>query len=80
MSAEEAYRNYVVASAEFCEAMKSEQRQMALAYYRSESRPIDEAGREKLKAISEQMSMCIKKRVPPSIEDLNKWSATLVKV
>lgn len=61
-------------------ALDGEENVLAREYYRGQQRPIDEASREDAKKIAEQMQACIKKRVPPSADDLNKWASILLKM
>ena len=80
MDANEAYTNYCKASSDLKVAMDADMRQKALEYYRSEQRPLDEACRNKLRSIAEQMNEHLAKRVPVDTATLNKWSETLWKI
>lgn len=61
-------------------ALDGEENVLAREYFRGQQRPIDEASREDAKKIAEQMQMCIKKRVPATEADLNKWASILLKM
>ena len=61
-------------------ALDGEENVLAREYYRGQQRPIDEASREDAKKIAEQMQGCIRKRIPPSVDDLNKWASILMKL
>lgn len=74
------YENYRVAATQLNTALGDDVRQRGQDYYRSTQRPIEEAKREDCKKIAEQMQACIKKRVPPSVDDLDKWAAFLWKI
>lgn len=80
VSVSEAYKSYCDARSALDDAMKDQARQESLRYYRSEQRPIDESAREDAKKLAEQMQICIRKRVPPSNDDLNKWASILLKM
>lgn len=80
MDANEAYKNFTRALSELKVALDEEGRKTIREYYRSEQRPLDEACRNKMRTIAEQMNECIAKRVPPDTATLNKWSETLWKI
>lgn len=77
---EKAYSEFRTATEALHEALKVNSAVTSREYYRSDQRPIDEASREDAKKIAEQMQMCIKKRVPATESDLNKWSTILSRI